>query len=103
MDIAAEELLNELTKLDETLQQATHRAGQGCGPEFQRRLEAHLRRLRTMLCPDGIAVACDTIEAARRVMISADPQPPLLVLRMAHRTLETLVRRKAANAIRAAA
>jgi hypothetical protein len=104
MDIAADELLDELTRVDETLQQAMHRAGEGCGPEFERRLQGHLRRLRSMLCADGIAVAEDTFDAAQRVMISADPAAPLLVLRMAHRTLSAIIRRQADHAgLRAAA
>lgn len=103
MDIAADELLDELARIDATLQLAVRRAGQGCGPEFERRLQAHLRRLRSMLCADGVAVASDTMEAAHRVMISADPEAPLLVLEMAHRTLDAIIRRQAANAVRSAA
>lgn len=103
MDIAADELLDELARIDATLQLAMRRAGQGCGPEFERRLQAHLRRLRSMLCADGVAVASDTMEAAHRVMISADPEAPLLVLAMAHRTLDAIIRRQAANAVRSAA
>lgn len=97
MDIAADELLDELTRVDETLHQAMHRAGEGCGPEFERRLQGHLRRLRTMLCADGFAVAEDTMDAAQRVMISAEPEAPLLVLRMAHRTLAAMIRRQAGH------
>ena len=103
MEIAADELLDELARIDATLQLAVRRAGQGCGPEFERRLQAHLRRLRSMLCADGVAVASDTMEAAHRVMISADPEAPLLVLAMAHRTLDAIIRRQAANAVRSAA
>jgi hypothetical protein len=104
MDIAADELLDELARVDATLEQAERRAGEGCGPEFERRLQGHLRRLRTMLCPDGVAVAEDTMDAAMRVMISAEPDAPLLVLQMARRTLAAIVRRQAANlALRAAA
>ena len=54
MDIAADELLDELARIDATLQLAVRRAGQGCGPEFERRLQAHLRRLRSML-GNGVA------------------------------------------------
>lgn len=103
MDIAADELLDELARIDATLQLVVRRAGDGGGPELERRLQAHLRRLRTMLCPDGLAVAEDTIDAAQRVLISADPQAPLLVLAMARGTLEGILRRQAANSVRAAA
>lgn len=103
MDIAADELLDELTRIDATLQLVVRRAGDGCGPELERRLQGHLRRLRTMLCADGIAVAEDTVDAAQRVLISADPQAPLLVLAMARGTLEAMIRRQAANSVRDAA
>ena len=56
-----------------------------------------------MLCTDDVAVASDTMEAAHRVMITADPEAPLLVLAMAHRTLDAIIRRQAANAVRSAA
>jgi len=103
MDIAADELLDELARIDATLQLVVRRAGDGGGPELERRLQAHLRRLRTMLCADGVAVAEDTVDAAQRVLISADPQAPLLVLAMARTTLEAMIRRQAANSVRAAA
>ena len=103
MDIAADELLDELARLDATLTMVVRRAGDGGGPELERRLQAHLRRLRSMLCGDGIAVAEDTIDAAQRVLISADPEAPLLVLSMARDTLEAILRRQAANSVRAAA
>jgi len=103
MDIAADELLDELARIDATLQLVVRRAGDGGGPELERRLQAHLRRLRTMLCADGVAVAEDTVDAAQRVLISADPQAPLLVLAMARTTLAAMIRRQAANSVRAAA
>ena len=103
MDIAADELLDELARIDTTLQLVVRRAGDGGGPELERRLQAHLRRLRTMLYADGVAVAEDTVDAAQRVLISADPQAPLLVLAMARTTLEAMIRRQAANSVRAAA
>ena len=103
MDIAADELLDELARIDATLQLVVRRAGDGGGPELERRLQAHLRRLRTMLCADGVAVAEDTVDAAQRVLISADPQAPLLVLAMARTTLEAMIRRQAANSVRDAA
>ena len=75
-------------------------AGQGCGPEFERRLQAHLRSLRSMLDADGVAVAADALEAAQRVMVSADPAAPLLMLEMAR---DDLARPRPAPGRRAAA
>ena len=104
MTIAADELLDELERVEETLRQAMRRAGAGCGPDFERRLHAHLRSLRSMLGADDVTVAADTLEAAQRVMISADPAAPLLMLEMARKTLRGIIQREAAGLrLRAAA
>src|SRR3546814_9111933 len=68
MDIPADELLEELARIETTLDEAARRAGDGCPPDFERRLEAHLRSLRSMLGPADIAVASDAMEAAERAM-----------------------------------
>src|SRR5687768_13031019 len=96
MPIAADELLEELARVEATLLQATRRRGQGCDPDFERRLQAHLRSLRSMLDADGVALAADTLEAAQRVMVSADAAAPLLMLEMARKTLRAFVQRQAA-------
>jgi hypothetical protein len=99
MDIAADELLLELERVEATLDEAVRRAGQGCDdPDFERRLGAHLRSLRSMLGPDDFTVAEDAMEAAERVMASADPAAPLLMLDMARGRLASLLRRLAASA-----
>lgn len=104
MPIAADELLDELERVEETLRQAVRRAGDGCGPDFERRLHAHTRTLRSMLGPDDVTVAMDTLEAAQRVMISADPAAPMLMLDMARRNLRAVILREAAGLrLRAAA
>lgn len=97
MTIAADELLDELARVEETLRQAVHRAGEGCGPDFERRLHAHMRTLRSTLGADEVSVAADTLEAAQRVMISADPAAPLLMLEMARKTLRAVIHRQAAG------
>jgi hypothetical protein len=103
MDIAADELLLELERVELTLDEAARAAGLGCHPEFERRLGAHLRSLRNMLDPDQVAVAADAMEAAERVMNAADPEAPLLMLRICRDHLSTLVRRVAATRLRPAA
>ena len=40
MEIAADELLQELDRVELTLDEAARRAGDGCDPEFERRLGA---------------------------------------------------------------
>ncbi len=95
MDFAAEEIMDELSRLDAWMRDAVRRAGQGCGPDFERQLDACLRSLRPMLCADDMAAAADAIEAAKRVMTAADPEAPLLMLAMARKTLNGVLRRQA--------
>jgi len=103
MDVAADELLLELDRIDATLDEAARRAGSGCDPEFERRLGAHLRSLRGMLDQDHVAVAADAMEAAERAMNAADPEAPLLMLRICRDNLSALMRRVARTRLRPAA
>jgi hypothetical protein len=75
--------------------ETVRRAGQGCGPDFERKLDARIRSLRPMLKEEDLAVAIDAIEAAKRVLISADPAAPLMMLAMARQTLNGVIRRQA--------
>ena len=95
MHYTADELLLELARIETTLAEAVRRAGQGCSAEFRRRFDGHLRSLRSMLAPDDLAVAVDTLDAAQRVLEAADPAAPLLMLAMARDTLGGVVRRQA--------
>lgn len=92
MQIAADELLVELDRTDAMMREVERHAGQGCGPEFERRFEAQLRRLRSMLGTDGAQAAADVMEAAERVLTSADPAAPLLMLSIARKTLAAVMR-----------
>ena len=103
MDYAADELLLELERIDDTLDEAARRAGEGCGPDFERRLGAHLRSLRNMLGADDLSVAEDAMEAAERAMNAADPAAPLLMLQIARNTLGAVIRRCASTRLRPAA
>ena len=102
MDIA-DELLTELDRIEATLDEAARRAGQGCAPDFERRLGGHLRSLRSMLGPDDLIVAEDAMEAAERVMNAAEPEAPLRMLSMARERLSALCRRLAGGRMRSAA
>jgi hypothetical protein len=95
MDFAADELLEELSRIDAVMAETVRRAGQGCGPDFERKLDARIRSLRPMLKEEDLAVAIDAIEAAKRVLISADPAAPLMMLAMARQTLNGVIRRQA--------
>ena len=97
MDFAAEELMDELSRVNALMHEATRRAGQGCNPDFERQLDACLRSLRPMLGADDFNVAADAIEAAKRVTTAADPGAPLLMLGMAQKTLNGMLRRQARN------
>jgi hypothetical protein len=103
MDIDADELLQELDRIEATLEEAARRAGDGCGPDFERRLGAHLRSLRTMLGADDFTVASDAMEAAERAMSAADPEAPLMMLAMARERLAAVIRRHAGRRLRTAA
>ena len=94
MQVAADELLVELQRTDEMLRDVALRAGQGSG-DFEQRLQAQLRRLRSILGTDGAQAAADVMEAAERVLISADPATPMLMLELAHGTLAAVMRREA--------
>ncbi|MDQ3056391.1 MAG: hypothetical protein M3Q96_01385 [Pseudomonadota bacterium] len=95
MQIAADELLVELDRTDAMMRDVERCAGQGCSHDFERRFEAQLRRLRSMLGTDGMQAAADTMEAAERVLTSADPAAPLLMLSLSRRTLAAVMRREA--------
>lgn len=94
----ADELLHALARLDAAMAQVIRRAGEGCGPDCERRLESASRGLRALLGPDNAQVVSDVIETARRVLTSADPAAPLLMLNMARQTLAAVVHRHAARA-----
>ena len=97
MEFAADEIMEELTRIDTLMREAVRRAGQGCGPDFERQFDACLRSLRPMLNADDMTVAADAMEAAKRVMTAADPAAPLLMLAMARKTLNGVLRRQAHN------
>ena len=95
MQIAADELLVELDRVDGLMLDVVRHAGQGCSPAFERRLEAQLRSLRSMLGVDGTQAATDVMEAATRALESAEPAAPLLMLSIARKTLAAVMRRQA--------
>lgn len=103
MDTAADELLQELDRIEATFDEAARRAGEGCPPDFERRLGAHLRSLRSMLGVDDLTVADDAMEAAERAMSAADPEAPLMMLAMARERLAAVIRRHVGNRLRTAA
>ena len=98
MDFSADELLQELARFDLTMALVTGHAGRGADPTIDRMLSAHLRVLQAMLDEDGGTAAADAVDAARRAMEAADPGAPLLMLAMARKALESMVRRRATQA-----
>lgn len=96
----SDELLHALARLDAAMALVVRRAGKGCGPDCERQLDSSSRGLRMLLGADAAQVVSDVIDAARRVLTSADPSAPLLMLTMARQTLATVVHRHAARATR---
>ena len=97
MEFAADEIMEELARIDTLMREAVRRAGRGCGPDFDRRFDACLRSLRPMLNADDMVVASDAMEAAKRVMTAAHPAAPLMMLSMARKSLNGVLRRQANN------
>lgn len=97
---SSDELLHALARVDAAMALVVRRAGEGCGPDCERHLETASRSLRALLGTDAGQVVSDVLDAARRVLTSADPSAPLLMLTMARQTLATVVHRHAARAIR---
>ncbi|KGM53435.1 hypothetical protein N800_07600 [Lysobacter daejeonensis GH1-9] len=96
-------LHDALARTDATLSEVVRRAGRGLEPELERQLDAHLRGLRAVL-PDADTCAAEaTIEAAKRVADSAEPEAPLLMLAMARDQLTRVVQRRARSRRRPAA
>ena len=98
MDFSADELLQELARFDLTIALVIGHAARGPDPAIDRLLSGHLRVLRAMLDEDGGTAAADAVHAARRAMEAADPGAPLLMLSMARKALEAMVRRRATTA-----
>jgi len=97
MMIAADELLVELERTELMMQEVVRCAGQGCSHVFERRFEAQSRSLRSILGTDGAQAAADVMDAAERVLTSADPAAPLLMLSLARKTLAAVIRRQAGS------
>ena len=94
----ADELLEELARLDATMAHVVASAGDGGNPDLERVLDKHARHLRALLGSDGGEVATDAIDAAKRALNTAEPAAPLRMLSMARDTLGAVVRRHAARA-----
>ncbi|TWI13455.1 hypothetical protein IP93_00617 [Lysobacter ruishenii] len=97
------DLHDALTRTDATLSEVIRRAGRGLEPELERELDAHLRGLRAVLPDADVDAAEATIEAAKRVADSAEPEAPLLMLAMAREQLTHVVHRRARSRRRRAA
>lgn len=98
MDFTADELHQELDRLDATMTRVVTRAGHGPDPVLDRLLSTHVRMLKLMLDVDGGNAAMDAADAARRAMDSTDPAAPLLMLSMAREALTAKLRRQASRA-----
>lgn len=93
-----EETLAAFARLEETLGRVRRDAGAGCAYTYQRELHAHLRSLRALLPGDAAPLAEDVVDAANRVLESAQPDAPLHALQLSVTSLGALIRRQAAAA-----
>lgn len=83
-------------RIDLLLDEAVQRAGQGLDPRLSRRLDAAARRLCEALAAGSVALVDavrHAVELARRVMDAADPEAPLMMLRLAREQLARALRR----------
>lgn len=94
MNVTADELRQEIEHAQATFDEAVRCAGKGLEPLLERRLDGHLRSLRVMLGGDPGSAAFDAVDAAKRVVDSAEPAAPLRMLAMARETLAAVARRR---------
>ena len=83
-----------VARIDAAFDEATRRAGQGVDPRIERELDSLARRLCALLRGRACALVRDAIEFAKRVMEAADPEAPLLMLRLARDNLMRELRRQ---------
>lgn len=83
-----------VARIDAAFDEATRRAGQGVDPRIERELDSLARRLCALLRGRARALVRDAIEFAKRVMDAADPEAPLLMLRLARENLMRELRRQ---------
>jgi hypothetical protein len=106
MSLALDVMQEVICRLDPVLDEARQRAGAGADPDIDRRLDTLVRRFALLLKgvdDTAFAAARDTVEAAKRVMDAADPEAPLLMLRLARENLVHALRRHDARGGLAAA
>lgn len=96
MSPAADPLHTAARRIDSLLDEAVQRAGQGLDPRLARSLDTAVRQFCDALAAaHGALVDAvrDAAELARRVMDAADPEAPLLMLRLAREQLARALRR----------
>lgn len=96
MPPAADPLHAAARRIDSLLDEAVQRAGQGLDLQLARRLDTAVRQFRNALAAVHAALVDavrDAAELARRVMDAADPEAPLLMLRLAREQLARALRR----------
>ncbi|GHA87157.1 hypothetical protein [Cognatilysobacter bugurensis] len=96
MPAAADSLHPAARRIDSLLDEAVQRAGQGVDPQLARRLDTAAHQLCDAFAAVHAALVDavrDTVELARRVMDAADPEAPLLMLRLAREQLMRALRR----------
>jgi hypothetical protein len=96
MPAAADPLHTAARRIEGLLDEAVQRAGKGLDPRLSRKLDTAAHQLCDALAAAHAALmdaVRDAVELARRVMDAADPEAPLLMLRLAREQLARALRR----------
>ena len=95
-DVTADHLRQQHAYLEDGITHAIRRAGAGPDPLLERRLMGQARLLQAMFGDRTAAQAvADAVDAACRVMDTAEPEAPLRMLALAREQLARVVRRHA--------
>lgn len=90
-----DEFLRAVGTLDAAIDHVRRDAGSGASPEHQYALLALMRRLRTLVGDDAMALAGDVRDAALRALDASNPAAALVTLELAYCSLRSLLNRLA--------
>ncbi len=90
-----DEFLQAVGTLDAAIDRVRRDAGAGVAPEHEYALLALLRRLRTLVGDDAMALAGDVRDAALRALDASNPAAAMVTLELAYCSLRGLLNRLA--------
>ena len=98
-----DEFLQAVGTLDAAIDRVRRDAGAGVAPEHEYALLALLRRLRTLVGDDAMALAGDVRDAALRALDASNPTAAMVTLELAYCSLRGLLNRLAGYGVPRAA